>query len=572
MGTSPAHPHVQLATDYCLRVTDGSIPACRLVRLACQRHLDDLERAKSADWPYRFDPEQAERVCRFMELFSHVKGEWARSGEPMRLEPWQCFKTCAIFGWLRKDSGLRRFRRGYLEEPRKQGKSFWAGLVGNYMFAADGEPGAEVYSGANTEAQAHYVFGQAWSAARRNPEFLDYYGVEISGTIKNPRALYRASDRSVFKAVIGKPGDGASPHCAIVDEYHEADSPDLVEAMQTGMGARAQPLLLMITTAGSNTGSPCYQQHQEAAQVLEGVVTDDQLFTCMWGIDDEDDWRTEEALVKANPNIGVSVSVEYLRDQQQQAIQSARKQASVLIKHFCRWISARHPWINPEHWHPCALPKVDPRDYLDRSHYLALDLSSKSDLSAAQSVFARLDEPHFVTCGRYYIPEDGIDASTNAHAYRGWIADGHLIATPGSRIDQERIFADLMKLHELCPITLACLDPWGSQWIGPRLMDEGIEVLEIPQTTQYVSNPMKEVEAMLPEKRLRHDGNPVLTWGILNVVAKEDARDNLFPRKERPENKIDPARALLMAMYPALLSMAGEGGPSVYEERGIIAL
>jgi phage terminase large subunit-like protein len=276
------HPHVALAPRYEADVLSGAAPVCRWVRLACERSRRDREASAAADYPYAFDPAKAERVCRFLELFPHTKGRWAAQREPFALQPWQAFMVTEVFGWVRKRGGARRFRKALLLVPRKNGKSDLAARVGLYMMAADGDHGAEVYSGATTEKQAWEVFRPALLMAKATPRFLEHYGVQ---TFKQSMSV--ASTASRFEPLIGKPGDGASPSCAIVDEYHEHDADDLAQTMLTGMGSREQPLMLYITTAGSNTSGPCYALQLEAQRMLDGVTPDEELFALVHGIDQD---------------------------------------------------------------------------------------------------------------------------------------------------------------------------------------------------------------------------------------------------------------------------------------------
>ena len=307
----------EIARGYAVGVVEGSTVAGRLVRLACQRHLDDLERAGTEAFPYVFDEAAAARVCGFIELMPHTKGEWAR--RRVVLEPWQVFIVASVFGWLHMDTGLRRFRTGYIEVARKNGKSALSSPIGLYMLAADGEEGSEVYCGATTEKQAKIVFDVASTMAKRTPAFLEAFGVEVmASNISVP------ATSSKFETVIGKPGDGASPHCAIIDEYHEHQTDAQYDTMLTGMGAREQPLMWVITTAGSDSAGPCYALRSDGVRALEGTAVNEELFAMIYTIDGPtkdadgveipgDEWTSEAALVKANPNLGVSVQPDFLR-------------------------------------------------------------------------------------------------------------------------------------------------------------------------------------------------------------------------------------------------------------------
>lgn len=262
------HPAKKYAHD----VLEGKIVAGQYVRLACQRFINDLKRT---DWDYVFSPEYADRQRRFVERMPHTKGKWAAAKQNLVLEPWQVFIEANIFGWVNKNTGKRRFRESYEEIGRKNGKSCRMAARGLYMFCADGEAGAEVYSGATSEKQAYEIFRPAWTMANKRQALRDRFGIELAGNPKNPGTMFITNDMSKFETLIGKPGDGASPHAALIDEYHEHDSNQMIDAMRTGMGAREQPLLSIITTAGSDLGSPCFDYRKDIIRILEGNVEDD---------------------------------------------------------------------------------------------------------------------------------------------------------------------------------------------------------------------------------------------------------------------------------------------------------
>lgn len=568
--------YVEIAHEYAREVVAGNILACKWVKLACRRQLQDLKKSRRKAYPYRFDEEAAIRACFFIELLPHTKGKWARkvAGDPasnrIHLQPWQIFIVCTLFGWLNKRTGLRRYRKAYICVPRKNGKSLLAAGIGLYMFAADGELGAEVYSGATTEKQAWEVFRPARLMAMQTPGLLENFGVSV-----HAKNLHILGNGSRFEPVIGKPGDGSSPNCAIIDEYHEHATDDQVNTMLTGMGAREQPLLLMTTTAGSDIAGPCYAQQQDLEKVLEGVVEDDELFGIVYTIDQGDDWTSPEALQKANPNYGVSVFEDFLRSEQLEAVRSSRKQNVFKTKHLNMWVQARVAWMNMEAWNALADPTLKLEDFEGESCWVGLDLSSKIDLSAAVKVFVRqLEEKnrdgeveevdHYYVFGRYYVPEDRAMVPDKRH-YQGWVIDGALTATEGAVIDHRRIIADVVEDSESYQVEEVGFDPYGATQLASELQDDyGITVVEIPQQVRHLSDPMKWVEAMVLAGRLHHDGNPVLTWGVSNVTARVDANDNVFPRKDRPEYMIDPAVALIMGMARAMV-----GETNVYSESSV---
>lgn len=563
-----------IAERYARDVVAGKIPACRWVRLACKRHLDDLVASKGKAYPYRFDAAAAGKVCAFIELLPHVKGRWAAKGERLVLSPWQVFKTAALFGWLRKSDGYRRFRKALILEPRKNGKSAWAAAVGLYMLTMDGEHGAEVYSGATTEKQAHEVFRPARIMALKSPQLASAVGLTV-----NASNLHMLGNESRFEPMVGKPGDGSSPHCALIDEYHEHETDDMVSTMETGMGAREQPLMLIITTAGSNVAGPCYQMVTEARRMLDGITDDPELFALMYGIDGPigkpedddyqpgDDWTKPETLRKANPNFDVSVKGDFLLSQQRDAINNARKQSAFRTKHLNEWVFAKDAYFNIAKWQACANPVLRMEDFAGQPCAVGLDLASKVDIAAAVFLF-RKPTGGFAAFGRFYLPEKTIELEPTGN-YATWQRAGRLIQTDGEMIDHGRILEDLVEASKTYTIESIGYDPAQATMLVTEMMAEGLPVVEFRHTVLTMSEPMKEVEALIRAGKIEHDGDPCFAWQMGNVVAREDAKDNVYPRKERAENKIDAAVALIMAMGR---QMAGGVGPSVYEDRGVLVL
>ena len=545
-----AADYVGIGLEYAQAVVKGKIVACKWVKLACKRHIDDLKASKRKAYPYYFDENAANKVCTFLSLMPHTKGKWARKRELIKLEPWQCFAFISLFGWKIKKNDRRRFRKAYFAVPRKNGKSIIGSGLGLFMFAADGEFGAEVYSGATNEKQAWEVFRPAKQMLERTPDLQELLGAEVWA-----KALLVPEDGSRFEPVIGKPGDGASPSCAIVDEYHEHDTSDLVDTMETGMGAREQPLLLMITTAGFNIAGPCFDQEQDAKKVLEGVLDDPELFALIYTIDEKDDWTSPAALRKANPNFGISVDEDFLLSQQRQAMQSASKQTRFKTKHLNIWCSAKSAWLNMLEWAKCADLTLRREQFKGERCYLTLDLASRSDICVLMLVFVRVidGKQHFYLFGDYYLPEAAIEnAEKNANAYRKWVIEGFLQQHDGAEIDFDLIEEDMLALVAEYAPDEVIFDPYRAAQLEQRLTKNGKTAVEYRQTVPNMSLPMKELESAIKAGRVHHDGNPLLTWMMSNVVAKLDAKDNIYPRKEKPEQKIDGPVAAIMGVGRAI--------------------
>lgn len=572
------YPYADKATRYARSVVRGKIPAGRYVRLACQRHLDDIEASKKKSFPYEWDRAAADRIGQFVGMMQHVKGkDWV--GKPIVLEPWQCFLLCVPFGWLQRSDGKRRYREVYAQIPRKNAKSTTAAGVGLYMLCADGEPGSEVYSGATSEAQAFEVFRPAWQMADRNHDLQEYFGLGLMGSTNNPGSIYCLSDGSRFVPVIGKPGDGASPHCAIVDEYHEHKTDVLYDAMKTGMGARSQPMLFVITTAGTDTGVPCYAHRARCIRVLEGSITDDRLFVLIYEPDEDDNWQDLETWKKTNPNYGVSVYASFLQDRRMEALQSAERQNILRTKHLNQWMNAGAGWMNMAKWAACARPGMLPEyrqedlgqaisDWLRLPReevrglrvWMGMDLASKIDNADLVALIEMPDRRSWATFAWHFLPEDTVDLPQNAH-YQAWRDQGWLIATDGARTDFRAIMDHLQELSSVVSIQSLGFDPReASNFVQDVHKWASFECVEITQSPQQMSEPMKEVEALAADVKLIHPDDPVFNWQMGNVVVKT-ARGGgpvkyQFPTKDRAANKIDGPVALIMAMKMA--SMAGE--------------
>jgi phage terminase large subunit-like protein len=556
------YAHVALAEQYVSDVIAEKIPACKWVKLACERHRRDRKRK---DWNYKFDSWIAETKCRFVELFPHTKGKWAALAQPFVLQPWQCFLVCSLFGWIHKSGpkkGKRRFTRCMLLVPRKNGKSDLAARIALAMFADDNEFGAEVYSGATSEKQAWEVFRPAHLMAQRTPAFIEHYGVGVMKT-----NLHIIANGSRFVPIKGKPGDGASVSCGIIDEYHEHDDDTLFDALETGMAAREQPLGLIISTAGDNLAGPCYALLKDLEKILDQTIDNENFWGIEYTIDDGDDWTSEYALRKANPNFGVSVDIERLKIKQREAMRNARKQGVFQTKHLDMWVGARQAYFNIHAWHASGRNDIQIEQFKGCRLSIGMDLASTKDIAALALLFS-LPDGKFAAFGRFYVPEAAIMNNINEH-YQGWARDGWLIVTDGSMIDYIRIEEDIEMLHKQFGITDLAFDPAYAQRTVQGLMVKGIPCTEVRPTVLNFSAAMKHLDGLIltaiptetqpvPQKLFMHNSDPCFTWQMSNVVSKTDQKDNVYPNKERPEAKIDGAVALIMALNRALAPASSE--------------
>lgn len=555
--------YTAIAAEYSKAVLSGDIPACLQVRQMCERQQRDLARCGrpgDPDFPYVWRPEAGGRVCAFLEELRHVKGRWA--GTSFRLSPWQVFFVLTLFSWQHRDTGLRRFREAVLLVPRKNGKTFLAAGLCLYMLLADKEPGAEVYCGANSKAQAMYVFSTAQQMLRQDADLRRFFGAEVFAS-----NISVAATGARFEPEIRNVRDGASPHFAITDELHEATSSHMVDAFTTGMGARSQPMLLIISTAGVNTSGPCYERQKALEQVLSGAMTNERLFGVVYTINQEDDWQDMASWTKANPNIGESVSLDFLEAKLAETKAVVARRNVNLCKHLNVWNAGSVSFFDMRAWTECRREGLRLENFEGRPCWLGLDLSSKTDIAALVLLFR--DEGGYAVFGRWYLPSDTVGAPENTH-YQAWKNAGLLTETEGAVLDYARIEEDLRDMAGRFEIQAVGYDPFQATQLSTRMTAEGFPMVEIRPTAQNFSEPMKELEGLVLERRLRHDGDPILSWMASNVVARVDAKDNVYPRRETVRNKIDGIVALIMALNRAMA--APEPERSVYETRGVMVL
>lgn len=548
------------ALQYCRDVLSGQVLACKWIKAACQRHLDDLDRIPDNDWAYCFDAAAADRVCAFIELLPHIKGEWARKREALKLEDWQCFYVCSLFGWLRKADGLRRFRISYLEVARKNAKSTLLAAIGLYLLAADGEAGAEVYSLATTRDQAKAVWAVAHSMTKKEPEFRAYYGVHAAA-----HAIMVPDHDGTFQALSSEANtlDGLNVHGGLIDELHAHPTRAVWDVIETATGARSQPLVAAITTAGTNRAGICYEQRSYTCSILTAVlhrhdglgyrvegsgIEDETYFGLIYTLDDEDDWTDERVWIKPNPNLGVSVAVDDMRRLARKAMQLASAAPNFLTKRCNVWVNADAAWMDMRAWDRAADRSMRPEDFQGWDCFMGIDLASKRDITALATLFRRDDQYRLFL--KLFLPEERVMDSANSQ-YRGWADSGHLIETDGNVIDETVFEAELKaQCEQFQPVKIG-FDP-GHGWnFCARMSNEGLPMEEIRATKLNLSEPMKELERLTLGGGLRHDGNPAMAWMISNVVCHR-SQDFIEPRKEHEENKIDGPVAAMIAVGQAL--------------------
>ena len=559
---------VKTAIRYAERVAAGKIPAGKRMRAACARQLRDMQRwrGKRGAHPYFWSAEHAEHAVKFIEsTCRHIEGRESRdlhfiAGERIKLEPWQLFIVCTVFGWRRADDFMRRFRYVYLEVGRKNAKSTLTAAVALYMLVADGEPGAQVYSAATTYTQAAIVWSIGKRMAARSKVLNRRIGPHRS------RALSLA-DGSIFQPVHAKAlsQEGFNPSFACMDELHAHKTPEIWNVFRDGMGARAQPLQWAITTAGSNQAGICYEQRLYVEQILAGTIKDETYAGFIFAADEGDDWQARETWLKANPNLGVSVSPSYLEGEARIARASARSQADFKTKHLCIWVGAGEPYFNLEDFDRGAEPELRPEDFKGLPCWIGADFAARFDVCGFNLLFRR-DDGRVFDFHKFYLPREVTLPSSGSrlHAYSthllNWEAEGDLRLTEGDVIDYSEVGRDLRAWAEQFAPREIGFDPHQAAQLSTELTQEGYEVTMVPPHTKHYSPATKELKALMIDGKYRHPGNRMMRWMVGNVHCAENWREEVYPRKEKKDSttKIDGVIMTITALHCA--GKADEGG------------
>ena len=557
-----------IALQYARDVIAGDIPACKWVKAAAQRQLDDLEKYADGE-TYLWNPVIFKRgkevrpvddVCKFLENLPHIKGQWA--GTDLTLEPWQIFVVSCVFGWITPD-GVRRFRTAYLEVPRKNGKTFVISGIGLYLLCADDEAGAEVYSAAVKKDQAKISWDTARRQVLKTPDLQEAFGVEA---LKH--SIFIEDNASMFQPLASDSDslDGLNIHGGLIDELHAHKSREVFDVIETGTGSRSQSLMFIITTAGSNQAGICYEQRGYVTKLLDGVVEDEAYWGIVYTLDDDDIeqvWTNPELLEKANPNYGISVLPFDIERLWTKAKQTPSAQNNFLTKRANVWVNADTAWMQMHRWDKGHNGALSLEDFKGKPCIIGADFASKVDIAALCLLFEEGGELYPFL--KYYLPDETVRNSSN-DLYAGWWREGRLTVTPGQVIDFDFIEQDCEQFASDFEIKEFAYDPHQATQFAGRMINNGFNMVEVRPTVLNFSEPMKELEARVLAGKLHHN-DPILKWMVSNVVGHYDAKDNIYPRKERPENKIDGVIALLSALNR--LMNPGEDETSIYEKRGL---
>lgn len=509
-----------------------------------------------------FDEKTADLAARFFPTFcSHVKGDAA--GQPYVLSDWQKEIVRNFFGWQRTRGGRnRRYRKLYLEVPRKNSKTTFAAGLALFAFLCDQEPGAEVYSAAADRGQAAICFDIATGMIEQNPTLAKRCKVYRSRVIEVPStgSIYKALSAEAFTK------HGLNAHGIIFDELHTQKTRELWDVLTTSTGSRRQPITVAITTAGVyDPESIAWEQHSYALDVAKRRVNDSTFFPVIYGAEPSDDWESEETWKKANPNWGTSVNAEDFHSEYKTAKRLPNRENAFKQLRLNIWTRTAQRWIGESQWAAC---RAGTPDLAGRKCWAGLDLSTVSDLSAFVLAFPIDGKIYVQPFG--FLPEGTIEANQR---YRNWLRDGFLIQTPGKTVDYDFLRAKILAIRERYDLQEIAYDPWNCKQLADQLSKhDGIKTIEFRQGFKSMSPATKEFERRIIESTLAHDGHPVLEWNVLNAAIEKDAAANQKMSKKGSAEKIDMAVACVMAVARASEAEAMEKSGSSFEERGLWVL
>jgi phage terminase large subunit-like protein len=580
------------AEQYVDDVLEGRQVAGQWIRLACERHRRDLAAVASGERPeWRFDEIRgAVAIQWFPVAIRHTIGEWG--GQPVELEPWEQFIIWVVFGWqrlLEDGQWARRFRTVYIEVGRKNGKSLLVAGIGLFLLEADSEPGAQVFTAATKRSQARIIHQQAVEIVQTSPVLRSRLMLHANN-IHNPRTF------SKFEPLgrDSKTEDGLNVHGALLDELHAHPNGRMFSVLDTATGARRQPLIVMITTAGNDPISFCKEMHDYTLSVLKGAVVDDRHFGAIYSLDAGDKWQDEAVWVKANPNLGVSKRLDDMRSKLARAAAMPSSLAEFQQKELNMWLSDGGGWLDYGFWRECEAV-VDEDALAGRPCLGGLDLSSTRDLTAWVLIFppvGRLKRgrangdggwplaDRWVMVPRFFVPEVTVARQVAARQgarvdYGVWVKGGSLIATPGRVLDLDMVYEQIERDAGKYNILHVGYDPWNSTQIVNRLITlRGDKwAVQVRQGFASLSEPSKLLERMISAGELAHGNNPVMNWMVSHVKKRTDTNQNIMPDKGGVDaNKVDGISATANALHVAMRVVDLGRPQSVYAGRGMRVL
>ena len=536
--------------EYIREVTAGKVPVCKMVKLAVKRHVADMKKSKAGTFPYYFDQKKAQSAIIFFSLLVHTKGKLA--GQKLKPEPWQQFIIAMLYGWRRIDNGKRRFRKAYIQVARKNGKSFLAAGVSLYDLIT--EPGAEVYSAATKKDQARIVFDDAKKTVQYSKDLKKYIKpLAHSLTCADGSMKPLASDSNTL--------DGLNPSCAIIDEYHAHKTTELLDVIDTGMRARQQPLMFIITTAGNNRNAPCFEEYENCKKLLSGAdgYENEEYFCIIYELDKGDDWKEEKNWYKANPNLGISVELDAMRAAYREALLSSTKETAFRTKNLNEWMNIAEAWITEQRWSKCY-QRFNETKLLKLRCWGGIDLSKRLDFTVLTWYFyignGKRYAKHY-----FYIPEGQIDAKMKQDSYRirQWIKEGYIKATPGDTQDFSFMYNQICEDSKKYEIEEIAYDRNLAEHLIQGLEAE-FNCVEFSQSIIGMSEPSKAWEQAVAEGIII-DNNPVMAWMVSCTTVKPDANGNIKPIKpdtNKTSKRIDGVITSIMANNRLEVAIADE--------------
>jgi phage terminase large subunit-like protein len=559
---------------YSKDVIAGKIVACLKNKWACMRFLRDLEHENTDEFPYIFNPvlvvddsefQPAERFLDWMRLFKHRKG--VLRGQHIDPHIIQKFIFGNIYGWIHRDTGYRRFTKFYWQVGRKNAKSQSLGTVGSYELMAMGEGASEVYCAATKTEQAKIVWEETEAMLNNCADLAGKFKTAY-GRIIHPKS---GSFMKALSKEDKKGGDGLNPQCGIIDEYHAHETSEMYDIIDSGMGARTQPLIGVITTAGFNLAHPCYRvEYIMVSKILNPSIefNADNYFVMIneMDTDDEgnmiDDISDERAWLKANPiSCSYPEGIKYIRERLQLALEAPEKMRDFLTKNMNVWINQRpNGYMNMDKWAACKGDEIP--DLTGKECYIGIDMSSKIDLTSV-SFDIPIDDGKFIVLSHSFMPADTVAAKRNTDKvpYDLWIEKRWITVIPGSVVDYRfvhKYIKEELKRRGLIPKE-ACFDPWSAQAIANDMMDDGYECIEVIQGMKTLSEPTKSFRESVYQRNVLHDGNPVLGWAVSNAVTRQDDKENIQLDKAKSIERIDPIASLINAHTRAIVKAEDTG-------------
>ncbi len=514
-------------------VLNGKIVVGELIKLACQRFKDDLQRED-----IYFNESVVDKAINFIGTLKHFMGK--SSGKHFKLENWQQFIIANIVGWYWKVGNTRRFTSSYIEVSRKNGKTALAAALCLYYLIADGEDGAEVDLAANSKEQAKIAFEFCSSFSKQldpKGKYLKPYRDNVQFALNNSKLKVFAADDSKL--------DGFNASFGLIDEYHAAKNSKVRDVIKSSMGMRNNPHLCTITTAGFDKTLPCYKLRSTSIEILNKLKTDDSMFIAIYSLDDKDDWTDKDNWVKCTPNLNVTVTSKYIKEQVQSAINNPSEEVGVKTKTLNLWCDVADVWL-PESYIVRASKDIHLEDFRDCECYIGVDLSATSDLTAVSYLIEKDNIYYFKT--DYYLPESALVDKPDRETYKLWKQQGLITITAGNVTDYDYITNDIVAASNILNIQKIGYDKWNATQWAIHATEIGLPLEEYPQTMGNFNRPTKELERLILSGNTVIDNNEITRWCFRNVELKSDYNGNVKPNKGIKSKKIDGVIAIIQAL------------------------